>query len=120
MALLKKKPKPKPLEGSWGYKDIVGSKISISSLPVVAAYRNVLAGSSRSQDLTIEDVIFRVSRDGKVITLYKFLGIDEYYPSQYLTILCVDPVPSKTAICGCILCGEALCGHNCEKYKSDK
>lgn len=109
---LKKKEKPKPLEGSWGYKDIVGSKVSISSLPVVSNYRKRFVDNS--QDLTVEDVIFKVSRDGEILPLYKFLGIDEYYPSQYLTVLSVDPVPGKTAICGCFLCGEALCGHNCE------
>ena len=102
MAKIKKKEKPKPLEGSWGYKDIVGSKVSISSLPIVSSYRKRFVDNSQS--LTVEDIIFKVSRDGEILPLYKFLGIDEYFPSQFLTVLSVDPVPGKTAICGCFLC----------------
>ncbi len=119
MAKLKKEPKPNPLEGTWNYRDVIGSKVALSSLPVVSAYRKYMSGASRSQDLTIEDIIFRISRDGKILPLYKFSGLEEYYPSNYLTVLCVNPTPDKPAICGWILCGETLCGHKCESTMYD-
>ena len=119
MAKLKKESKPKPLEGTWNYRDVIGSKVALSSLPVVSAYRKYMSGASRSQELTIEDIIFRISRDGKILPLYKFSGLEEYYPSNYLTVLCVNPTPDKSATCGWILCGETLCGHKCESTMYD-
>lgn len=115
----KKEPRPKPLEGTWNYKDIIGSTVALSSLPVVSAYREHMSGASRSQCLKVEDVVFRVSRDGKILPLYKFEGLNEYYPSNILTVLCVNPTPDKAAICGWILCGETLCGYKCESSMYD-
>ena len=120
MAKLKREPKLNPLEGTWNYRDVIGSKVALSSLPVVSSYRKYMSGASRSQELTIEDIIFRVSRDGKILPLYKFSELEEYYPSNYLTVLCVNPTPDKPAICGWILCGETLCGHKCESTMYDE
>jgi hypothetical protein len=114
MAKLKKECKPRPLEGTWSYRDIIGSTISLSSLPVVSAYRKHMSGASRSQELRVEDIVFRVSRDGKILPLYKLEGLEEYYPSNILSVLRINSTPDKAAICGWIMCGETLCGYKCE------
>lgn len=119
MAKLRKECKPRPLEGTWSYRDIIGSTISLSSLPVVSAYRKHMSGASRSQDLRVEDVVFRVSRDGKILPLYKLEGLEEYYPSNILSVLRINPTPDKAAICGWIMCGETLCGYKCESIMYD-
>ena len=53
----KKEPKPMPLEGTWSYKDIIGSTVALSSLPVVSAYREHMSGASRSQCLKVDPII---------------------------------------------------------------
>lgn len=111
--------KPKPLEGTWNYKNIIGSTVSLSSLPVVSAYREHMSGASRSQCLKVENVVFRISRDGKILPLYKLEGLNEYYPSNLITVLSINPVPDKTSICGWILSGESMCGYKCESIMYD-
>ena len=107
--------KPIELEGCWNYKDIVGSTVAVASLPIVDRYKYGLVTTKR--EVVIEDVIFRVMRDGKIIPLFKFVGVEDYYPFQGIFLTHIDKVPGKTAICGCFLSGEALCGHNCESSK---
>ena len=91
----------------------------MSSLPVVSAYREHMSGASRSQQLKVENVVFRVSRDGKILPLYKLEGLNEYYPSNILTVLSVNNVPDKTSICGWVLSGESMCGYKCESSMYD-
>lgn len=112
-----RKPKPKLLEGTWNYKNIIGSTVALSSLPVSSAYSGERL--SGSQNLTVENVVFRVSRDGKILPLYKLKGLNEYYPSNLITVLSINPVPDKTSICGWILSGESMCGYKCESIMYD-
>ena len=119
MAKIRKQIKAKPLEGTWDYKDIIGSTIALSALPVVSAYREHMSGASRSQCLKVEDIVFRVSRDGKILPLFKMEGLNEYYPSNILTVLCIKPTQDNASICNLISCGEAVCGYKCESIMYD-
>ena len=51
--------------GTWEYSDLIGSVVKISSMPV----SNFRKGFDASQPCTIKDIYFRISVDGKVITV---------------------------------------------------
>ena len=51
--------------GSWSYKDIIGAQVKVKSMPV----SNFLKGFDADQVYTVKDIIFRVSMDGKTISV---------------------------------------------------
>ncbi len=59
--------------GIWEYKNMVGSRVKIKSIPVSNFFR--LADADKT--FTVSDVYFRVSTDGKVITVVKLEGLED-------------------------------------------
>ena len=59
--------------GIWEYENMVGARVRIKSMPVSNFFR--LAEIDKTY--VVEDVYFRVSTDGKVITVVKLVGMED-------------------------------------------
>lgn len=57
--------------GSWTKEELIGAHVMVSSMPI----SNFSKGIDGHQTCTIKDIIFRVSNDGKAITL---VILDQY------------------------------------------
>lgn len=60
------------IEGIWSYKDMIGSKFKVKS--VCISLNGVINKSSfkySNQELTLKEVYFRSSTDGKIIVLFR-------------------------------------------------
>jgi hypothetical protein len=63
--------------GTWDYKDLIGSAVKVKSMPVT----NFIAIDSE-EVFTIDDIYFRVSLDGKIITIVKLKEL----PGSFFTL----------------------------------
>lgn len=63
--------------GSWHYEELIGARVKISSMPV----SNFSKGFDCGQICTIKDIVFRISNEGKTITVI----ILEEFPSFVFT-----------------------------------
>lgn len=59
----------KDTAGTWDYDRIVGAKVKVKSIPIVDFNFDV----NTSDVYTVKDVIFKISIDGKVITLVRLV-----------------------------------------------
>jgi hypothetical protein len=57
--------------GSWSREELIGAHVRISSMPV----SNFAGGFDCHQTFTIKDIIFRISTEGKTITV---IILDQY------------------------------------------
>ena len=93
--------------GIWEYYQLIGAKVYIRSTPV-SNFFNLQNASSTS---TIKDIYFRITVDGKTITVIEL----EEYPGRVFTWKdlmiheIVNAVQIK-AICRTFDCGKAICG----------
>jgi len=51
--------------GSWKYEDLINARVKVSSMPVA----NFNKGFDADQLFTIKDIYFRISVDGKTISV---------------------------------------------------
>ena len=63
--------------GTWDKEDLIGSHVSIASLPV----SNFVGGFDNEATYTIKDIYFRISNDGKTITVIELLEL----PGMFFT-----------------------------------
>jgi hypothetical protein len=63
--------------GTWGYEELIGAHVVVSSMPV----SNFKFGFDSERVYTIEDIYFRVSNDGKAITVVTL----KEYPNMIFT-----------------------------------
>lgn len=56
------------IEGTWTYADMIGSIVTLRSLQCGNYFRFL---ESSSQDLTLEEIYFRVTLDGKNIPSFQ-------------------------------------------------
>lgn len=59
--------------GLWHLEDLIGAKVRISSLPI-----SNFGAIDMDQHYTVEDIEFRISLDGKAITIVKLKGLSDY------------------------------------------
>lgn len=64
--------------GTWTLEDLIGARVNISSMPVT---NFVGKEFSSGVTCTIKDIYFRVSLDGKTITIVEL----EEYPGYFFT-----------------------------------
>jgi len=94
--------------GIWDYKNLIGAKVRIKSMPMSNFHRGVFG------DCTIEDIYFRISIDGKVITVIRLKEYpDLFFTWKDLEVLSVIDYPES--ICGSFKAGAALAGNNSEE-----
>ena len=61
--------------GSWTKEELIGAHVRISSMPV----SNFAGGFDCHQVCTIKDIIFRISNDGKTITIILLDQFPDYF-----------------------------------------
>lgn len=95
--------------GNWEYTQLLNAKVRIKSLPVSNFFCNM---SSDTDLYTIDDIYFRVSLDGKVITLVALREMPgKFFTWKDLEIVEINITSRVRPICGTFRCGEALCGY---------
>lgn len=94
--------------GIWDYKNLIGAKVRVKSMPMSNFHRGVFG------DCTIEDIYFRISIDGKVITVIRLKEYPElFFTWKDLEVLSVVDYPES--ICGSFKAGTTLAGNNSEE-----
>lgn len=79
-------------DGIWEIDNLVGAKVAIRSTGI-----GNFTTCMPSGEFKIKEIYFRVSVDGKAITLVKLEGLDdEFFTFKDLEILSVVKEPSKT------------------------
>lgn len=101
--------------GIWELDQLIGAKVLIKSIPVSNFF-----GTCRMNDLmTISKILFRVSLDGKAITI---IELEEFPGKTFLwkdlEIVELDTSLKYKPICGEFLCGQAICGKDVDKNPS--
>ena len=101
--------------GNWDYEKLIGAKVSVKSLPV----SNFFGCFDGSGNKTIKDIYFRISIDGKAMTIIEL----EEYPDKIFTwrdleIIELSNNHKYDAVCGTFLCGQSICGYNVDKELS--
>lgn len=61
--------------GSWSREELLGAHVRVSSMPV----SNFAKGFDCHQVYTIKDIIFRISNEGKVITIILLDQFPDYF-----------------------------------------
>ena len=97
--------------GIWDYKNLIGAKVRVKSMPMSNFHKGVFG------DCTIEDIYFRISIDGKVITVIRLKEYsDLFFTWKDLEVLSVKDYPES--ICGSFKAGTTLAGNNSEEEQN--
>lgn len=92
------------LESVYSLQELIGSTVRVQS-------RRVTQGLFCGRTHKIENIVFKVTIDGKLFPLVKLNNFPEYLSPQDLEII---EIPKKVsylpAVCGEVLCSETLCG----------
>lgn len=102
--------------GNWDYYQLIGAKVRISSLPISNFFNCI---NSTTDLYTIKDIYFRISIDGKTITIIEL----EEYPDKFFTWKDLEVVEINTStlnkpICGTFCSGQAICGYKVDQEPS--
>lgn len=93
--------------GVWDYRNLIGAQVRISSIPV-SNLNNIFAFDSTTIH-TISDVYFRITTDGKTITIIRLQDMpDCLFTWKDLEVLNLKLY--EKAICGWGCCGNIICG----------
>ncbi len=93
--------------GIWDYRNLIGANVRVSSMPF-SNLNNIFAFDSTAIH-TIEDIYFRVTTDGKTITVIRLKDLpDCIFTWKDLEVLNLS-MPSN-AVCGLACCGNTICG----------
>lgn len=102
--------------GIWEYEQLVGAKVRVKSMPV----SNFFGCFSGVNDLlTIKDIYFRISLDGKTVSVIELTE----YPGKIFTwkdleVVELHIVSKFKATCGTFLCDQTTCGYKVEDTAS--
>ena len=96
--------------GNWELSQVLGAKVHIKSMPV----SNFFCNMQGSDLYTIENIYFRISLDGKTITVIELAE----FPNKIFTWRDIEIVELSTksiysdpATCGTFLCGGTILGN---------
>ncbi len=64
--------------GVWKPEDLIGAKVEIGSMPISNFPMNTFRFSS-GQEYEVESVDFRISLDGKAVTVVKLKGLGDIF-----------------------------------------
>jgi len=91
--------------GVWSVEDLIGSRVYIVSTSIA----NFLGGFDCQEDHIIEEVKFRVSVDGKAITIIKLKDVDATFTLKDLEF--IDILEKTEAIAGETIAGQTIAGY---------
>ena len=102
------------IEGTWSYREMIGAKFRVKSLPLSIGGKLQKGCGFRYSNmiLTLKDVYFRASTDGKVIPLFRMEEVcGRLFLPRDLELLEVSKIPEITSICGEFDCGRIPAGN---------
>lgn len=104
--------------GIWEYEQLIGAKVKVSSLPV-SNFFGCFSGGGSNDLLTIKDIYFRISLDGKTITVIELTE----YPGKIFTwkdleIIELNVISKFKAVCGTFLSNQSICGYGVDTEAS--
>lgn len=101
--------------GNWEYEQLLGAKVILKSTPISNFFQNCSNVSSNGVHI-IKDIYFRVSIDGKAITIIELEDIpDKFFTWRDIEIRELNPSSIYRPICGTFYSGQAICGYNVDK-----
>lgn len=94
--------------GIWDYYQLIGAKVHIKSVPI----DNFFFCSQNSSDVyTIKNITFRISVDGKTITVIELEELEgKIFTWRDLEILSINYTRLYKPICGTFCSNQAICG----------
>lgn len=93
--------------GVWDYSSLLGASVKIKSLPVKFGF-----AYAADELYQIENIGFRISRDGKLYTAVRLAGIrDREFVWKDLEVVGLRMPIWSSAWCGLFCAGNALCGY---------
>lgn len=87
--------------GTWNYSDLIGSGVKVKSMPI-----SNFCAIDANQTFKIQDIYFRASLDGKMITIVKLKEL----PGMFFTLRDLELVGIKRKTRR--ICGEFVCGND--------
>lgn len=63
--------------GIWKLEELIGAKVTIGSMPI-SNFGTIAIDAEQSFEFEVESIDFRISLDGKAITVVKLKGLDNY------------------------------------------
>ena len=88
--------------GIWKFRNLIGAKVRISSMPI--SNLNFSFAFDSTSLYTIEDIYFRITTDGKTITVIEIEELPGYiFTWKDLEVIDVNCNPEP--ICGLSYCG---------------
>lgn len=102
--------------GVWEYEQLIGAKVKVKSMPISNFFG---CFSGVNELLTIKDIFFRISLDGKTITVIELVE----YPGKIFTwkdleVVELNIVSKFKSACGEFLAGQTVCGHGVDTNPS--
>ena len=93
--------------GVWDYSSLLGASVKIKSLPVKFGF-----AFAADELYRIEDIGFRVSRNGQLYTAVRLAGVkDREFVWKDLEVVGLRMPIWSSAWCGLFCAGNALCGY---------
>lgn len=93
--------------GVWDYSSLLGASVKIKSLPVKFGF-----AYAADELYQIENIGFRMSRDGKLYTAVRLAGVrDREFVWKDLEVVGLRMPIWSSAWCGLFCAGNALCGY---------
>lgn len=96
------------IEGTWSYKDMRGSRVKLKSVSL--SYKGTINKNSAfryaGMEMTIKDIYFRVSTDGKIIPLFRMEEVTgKLFLGRDLELIEISKTPSDPRVCGKFVTG---------------
>lgn len=91
------------IEGTWSYNDLIGSKFKIKSIRLSSYGTINRSGAFKysGEELTLKAIYFRVSTDGKILTLFRMEEVcGKLFLPKDLELIEISPVSNESTICG--------------------
>lgn len=91
------------IEGTWSYKDLIGSKFKIKSVRLSHFGELNKSGAFKysGEVLTLKAIYFRVSTDGKTLTLFRMEEVcGKLFLPKDLELVEISPISHESTICG--------------------
>lgn len=111
------------IEGTWSYKDMRGSRVKLKSVSL--SYKGTINKNSAfryaGMEMTIKDIYFRVSTDGKIIPLFRMEEVTgKLFLGRDLELIEISRTPSDPRVCGKFVTGpKNWAGENIDEEGSD-
>lgn len=103
--------------GNWEYEQLIGAKVRLKSTPVSNFFQNCAFTSE--EDHVIKDILFRISIDGKAITIIELNDLPgKFFTWRDLEILELNTLTLYKPICGTFKSGQAICGYKVDQNPS--